>query len=251
MKISGLIVSALLLVSSLSAFDDWDERYQKNIANIKSAPVENSWFMELSQGITTTEDVKLHGVEPLDNIVGGGSARTELVVGLTTVDDSKVTYQVAAYIWKNGQDKFGENGFGVQGRLKSPAYFSNIVKFGFLAGAGYGWQPNEGETTSISSNLTSMNFVTDSYQLGDYTAKFIEDTHVLEIKLGVGVDIKLTKSFNLFANSSYIRKYYDFSYDIYQGGVSQTNMDGSNMNHTKSGVCQDTYSFDVGLAYKF
>lgn len=251
MKISGLIVSMLLLVSSLSAFDDWDKRYQEKIANIGKAPVDNSWFMELSTGVTTNEGVKLGGVEPLDNIVGGSSMRSEIAIGLTTIDDSKITYQGAAYVWKNNQDKFGENGIGVQGRLKSPAYLNGLVKFGLLAGAGYGWQPNEGDMTSISSNLTSINFVTDSYQLGNYTAKFVEDTHVLEIELGIGVDVKLTESFSLFANTSYIRKYYDFSYDIYQAGTLETNIDGSNMNHTKSGVCQDNYSFDIGIAYKF
>jgi len=199
-------------------------------------------FTELTFGYQAVEQAKIFGSEPLENVVGGDSTRTELLIGMRS---SKVKSSgrrsggsAFGYGWINDEKKNNELGLGLGMKIESETTDYLL----FLSGkSGVGVQYVKGKRFHLDTNTNFIGYVFGGpVQEGDFIGKYADDTYVVDIELEIGGNLKLTEALSIVSSISYLAQWYSFSYSIEGGGSLSL-----------SGYPQDSYVGRVGLNYRF
>ncbi len=225
-KIFVILSLAALAVSSLSASN-------------------TNYYVEVKHGIAVTEAADKGLEEPMANIVGGDSIRTELEVGYFVKGNIKAfpkasKLYVFGYGWKYDKEKYDEKGVGIgikwqsgRGRETQDIYLQ------LKASSGFGWQENDGKEFVAETNSALISYVTNNIKSGSFPATFYKTTTVFEINLGVDFIMKITEGMQLSAGYTYLHRYYNYGYSI-EGGYAEI-----------SGSVQSGHYFNAGLSYNF
>ena len=206
---------------------------------------EKNWYVGLSHGKIFTENGDTGFNEPMANIVGGDTTRSELEVGWYIENDkyggeNDARLYVYGYAWLCGEEKWNEMGIGIGTKVQSKQMFK-VLRLNLSAGAGYGWQDNEGEDLHVDTDSNMINHTMSTTRDGGYQATFLETTTVIEMFLGVGLTYTPTEKVAISAGYKYLHGYYNFSYLVENGAI------GTKL----SGVVQSRHYLAISVDYPF
>jgi len=201
-------------------------------------------YVEVSVGQFLVEDDKALNVEPLSNIVGGDSTALTIKLGLHYPKTGAKYVEkgtIYTYVTIHDNEKNNEAIVGIGAQFYSDK-INDMFRLRADFGAGIGKQFNNGDSVSLSSNVTNISYVTGDYQMGSYTGVYTKDTNVFEINLGFALNWD-TPVENMYVNTGYMYHYknYDFEYQI----------DGDDKRMSLSGVVQNAHEFNIGVEYRF
>jgi len=227
---------ALLSISALQA---------KNLTQAEKNLKNSRWYTSYTVGQSFAESGdKILGEEPLSNVVGGDSVRQELQVGLMFLKGGDRKRAAAfLYAWLNDNEKYYERGIGA-GIIWETAHISRRfpIRFSFSGQAGIGVQDNKGESFHTDTDVNTVSYVTSgSVGHAGYTAKFTEDTNVVEMDLGIGMTYDFTKQLSAGVEYKYIHKYYDLEYIV----------NGASVGTSISGIVQSNHNLGLKISYIF
>lgn len=186
---------------------------------------------------------KFLAVQPVDEVVGEGSAQIDFKFGLNAYkkSDGSETARVYGYIW-NTPDKNSEVGFGVGGEyLFQPMRVAPKLQFLIGAQVGYGWQGVKGESANISTSANKLSYVTGTINSNQTTITYTEDTYVLDINLIIGATYHIFKNLDLDCAYVYKNSHYQVEYRTAQRSDILNALTFE----------QDSHGLKVGLNYKF
>jgi len=229
MKKVLIAIALLTSVSSLSA---------------KNFFTDNPNYIQYNVGKSFVEKGEKSLGEPLENIVGGDSVRHEIEFGKQVNGRKGIVSKVFLYAWKYDENKHNEIGLGMGFRQQTPKYYfwKIPVRFEYIAKVGLGSQSVKGDTLYTDTNVNVVNYVTgEGGETGRFKAKYDKDTSIVEMGLGVGFVINITKKIDLQANYTYLHHYTNYGYTV-EGAPVATYI---------SGTAQSNHTINVGLSYKF
>lgn len=196
-------------------------------------------------GQLTTESTQIMHVQSLSEIVGGNSPYHEIRYGASALDVGDISKADVYVFGYNAPDKNNEMGFGLGGTLYG-SITPSLPKLTWKIGgnAGYGWQNVKGKSTTISTNINKLSYITT---LGGYNSfkvptkmTYEDDTSVLSLTLVTGLSYDLNTNWRLGGEFSYRAAHYQFAYRNQGSGVLNA--------LTKQ---QDQWISTVGLTYRF
>ena len=230
MKNKVLILATLLLTANCTLFakTNWSQ---------------TPYYAEITQGYIFTEKSEKSIGEPLVNIVGGDTTRTELEIGKKVYYKDRY-YMPFLYGYINGKEQNNEWGGGLGLRVQSKPYtYRYFPKFRaeMIAKAGIGTQNVSGKTFTASTNATVLNYVFGGQQSGSFKATYMKDTTIIEMGLGGNLVFNVSHNLDLKVGYTFVYKYVDYGYLI----------DGEPVGTYIAGASQSNHIFTTGLSYRF
>lgn len=214
-------------------------------ATTASADKPTNWYMNVTHGKVFVENGDLVLEEPINNIVGEDSMRTDIEVGLYAGNNFFKQGRAFVYLygWRHDEVKYNETGLGIGAKLQSkPRDILTIpIRMQLRASAGFGWQDNDGERFIADTDSNAATYANDTIQHGVFPATFTANTTVVEMNLGLGFTYDITRDIAIATEYVYHHKYYNFEYKV----------DGASMGTAISGTVQANHGFKVGVDYTF
>jgi len=218
-----LMLSSILLSSALSAQSALSYHY----------------------GQLSTESTQIMQIQSLSEIVGGNSPYHEIRYGASALDIGDVSKADVYLFGYNAPDKNNEMGFGIGGALYGSP-IPSVPKFTWKIGgnAGYGWQDVKGKSTTISTNINKLSYITTSGGYNSFKVPtkmtYEDDTSVLNLTLVTGVSYDISHAWRFNGEFSYRASYYQFAYRNEGSGILNALANQ-----------QDQWISTVGLTYRF
>ena len=182
-KISLTILLATLLgATSLSAHD-------------------TALFTEISYGFITSEKSVILGQQKIGELVGKSSKIQQLKVGLQNKNASYYTF-ISSCPGKNN-----EVIAGIGGSISTNSDLVSGLSYSLSAQGGGGFQQSSNKVVPVSSSVNKLTYIIDQINSAPTYAKFEENSYLLSVSLGLGVNYKLSEKVSLGLNGQFTRNY--------------------------------------------
>ncbi len=196
-------------------------------------------------GQITTESAQIMHIQSLSEIVGGNSPYHELRYGASALDLGNISKADVYLFGYTEPDKNNEVGFGLGGTLYgSPIESLPKLTWKIGGNAGYGWQDVKGKSTTISTNINKLSYITSMNGYNSFKVPtkmtYEDDTSVLTLTLVTGLSYDLSDHWRVNGDFSYRAAYYQFAYRNEGSGILNSLSEQ-----------QDQWISTVGLTYRF